>query len=63
MSSNVRITQSLDFLRARADGRADMEAAKSLLAGVAAAAAPRIEVPPCSGRCGMPSGVYQGQAH
>ena|SRR6478609_12031722 len=40
MSTNVRVIRHSDFLRARADGRADLEMAKSLLAGVAAAAAP-----------------------
>jgi hypothetical protein len=40
MSTNVRVIHSSDFLRARADGRVDLEAGKELLAGVAAAAAP-----------------------
>ena len=40
MSTNVRVIHPSDFLRARADGRVDLEAGKELLAGVAAAAAP-----------------------
>jgi hypothetical protein len=39
MSANVRVIQPSDFLRARADGRVDLEMAKALLADVAAAAA------------------------
>ena len=40
MSNNVRVIHSSDFLRARADGQADRETGKELLAKVAAAAAP-----------------------
>jgi len=40
MSTNVRVIQHSDFLRARADGRADLEMAKSLLERVAATAEP-----------------------
>ena len=40
MSTNIRVIQTSDFLRARADGRVDLEKARSLLAEVAAAAAP-----------------------
>jgi hypothetical protein len=39
MSTNIRVIHQLDFLRVRADGRADMDMAKSLLARVAATAA------------------------
>ena len=39
MSTNVRVIHHSDFLRVRADGRADMDMAKSLLARVAATAA------------------------
>jgi hypothetical protein len=39
MSTNIRVIHHLDFLRVRADGRADMDMAKSLLARVAATAA------------------------
>src|SRR4051794_3937050 len=40
MSTNVRVIQPADFLRARADGHVDLDMAKSLLEQVAAAAAP-----------------------
>ena len=40
MSTNVRVVHPSDFLRARADGRVDLEAGKQLLAQVATAAAP-----------------------
>ena len=39
MSANVCVIHHSDFLRVRADGRADMDTAKSLLAQVAATAA------------------------
>jgi len=39
MTSNVRIVHPADFLRARADGRIDLEAGKELLEQVARAAA------------------------
>jgi hypothetical protein len=38
MSTNVRVIHHSDFLRVRADGRADMDMAKSMLARVAATA-------------------------
>ncbi len=40
MSTNVRVIHPSDFLRARTDGRVDLDMAKSLLAQVAEAAAP-----------------------
>ena len=40
MGPNVRVIHPSDFLRARPDGRVDLDMAKSLLAQVAAAAAP-----------------------
>jgi hypothetical protein len=39
MSTNVRVVHPSDFLRARSDGRVDLDMAKSLLAQVAEAAA------------------------
>jgi hypothetical protein len=46
MTTNVRVIRPSDFLRARADGRVDLEMGKNLLEGVAEAAAPleRFEV-------------------
>ncbi|WP_298930360.1 hypothetical protein [uncultured Ramlibacter sp.] len=38
MPSNIQIVRSPDFLRVRSDGRADLEAGKKLLAGIAEAA-------------------------
>ena len=43
MSTNVRVIHPSDFLRARTDGRVDLDMAKSLLAQVAEAAAPLVE--------------------
>ena len=40
MTTNVRVIHPKDFLRARADGRVDLEMGKKLLADVASAAAP-----------------------
>jgi hypothetical protein len=40
MSHDVRVIHLSDFLRARADGRVDLDMAKALLAQVAAKAAP-----------------------
>lgn len=40
MTTNVRVIHPKDFLRARADGRVDLETGKKLLADVASAAAP-----------------------
>lgn len=40
MPTNVRVIHPSDFLRARADGRVDVETGKSLLQQVAAAARP-----------------------
>jgi hypothetical protein len=40
MSTNVRVIRSSDFLRVRADGHVDMDMARTMLARVAAAAAP-----------------------
>lgn len=46
MTTNVRVIHPSDFLRARADGRVDLDMGKSLLERVAEAAAPleRFEV-------------------
>jgi hypothetical protein len=43
MSTNVHVIHPSDFLRARSDGRVDLDMAKSLLAKVAEAAAPLVE--------------------
>ena len=40
MSTNVRVLHPSDFLRARADGRVDLEMGKALLQQLADAAAP-----------------------
>ncbi len=43
MSTNVRVIHPSDFLRARADGRVDLDIGKQLLDQVATAAAPLAE--------------------